>query len=34
MEEVNILKKLNHENIIKIKEVFDTKKNLYIVLEL
>jgi serine/threonine protein kinase len=34
MEEVNILLKVSHPNIIGIKEVFDTDKCLYIVLEL
>jgi len=34
MGEVNILKKLNHPNIINIIEVFDTEKTLYLVLEL
>lgn len=34
MDEVDILKKISHPNIIKIQEVFDTEKTLYIVLEL
>lgn len=34
MDEVNILTKVSHPNIIGIKEVFDTDKSLYIVLEL
>jgi len=34
MDEVNILKSVNHPNIIGIQEVFDTEKTLYIVLEL
>lgn len=34
MDEVQILKSLNHTNIIQIKDVFDTEKTLYIVLEL
>lgn len=34
MDEVNILMKVKHQNIIGIREVFDTEKSLYIVLEL
>lgn len=34
MDEVHILKAVNHENIIKIQDVFDTKTDLMIVLEL
>ena len=34
MDEVNILTKVKHPNIIGIREVFDTDKSLYIVLEL
>uniref|UniRef100_A0A6B2LA67 non-specific serine/threonine protein kinase n=1 Tax=Arcella intermedia TaxID=1963864 RepID=A0A6B2LA67_9EUKA len=34
MDEVKILSKLKHPNIISIKEVFETETNLYIVLEL
>eukprot|EP00007_Cunea_sp_BSH-02190019_P006559 CAMPEP_0174244000 /NCGR_PEP_ID=MMETSP0417-20130205/33629_1 /TAXON_ID=242541 /ORGANISM="Mayorella sp, Strain BSH-02190019" /LENGTH=444 /DNA_ID=CAMNT_0015323615 /DNA_START=20 /DNA_END=1350 /DNA_ORIENTATION=+ len=34
MEEVNILKKVDHLNIIKIEEVIDTEDKLYLVLEL
>lgn len=34
MDEVNILKAVNHENIIKIADVFETKANMMIVLEL
>ncbi|KYQ89395.1 putative protein serine/threonine kinase [Tieghemostelium lacteum] len=34
MDEVNILKGLNHQNIIHIQEVFETDKTLYLVLEL
>ncbi|KAF2075285.1 hypothetical protein CYY_003414 [Polysphondylium violaceum] len=34
MDEVNILKTLNHPNIIHIQEVFNTEKTLYLVLEL
>ncbi|EFA83771.1 protein kinase 1 [Heterostelium album PN500] len=34
MDEVNVLTKVKNENIISIKEVFETNKNLYLVLEL
>jgi serine/threonine protein kinase len=34
LDEVNILKELDHPNIIRIFDVFDTEKTLYIVLEL
>ncbi|EGG15187.1 protein kinase 1 [Cavenderia fasciculata] len=34
MDEVNVLTKVSHENIISINEVFETNKNLYLVLEL
>lgn len=34
MSEVNILMKVKHPNIIGIREVFDTEKSLFIVLEL
>ena len=34
MDEVEILKKLNHPNIISIQDVFDTETTLFIVLEL
>ncbi|KAF2074480.1 hypothetical protein CYY_004225 [Polysphondylium violaceum] len=34
MDEVNVLTKVHHDNIISIKEVFETQKNLYLVLEL
>ncbi|KAM9958326.1 hypothetical protein ACTFIW_001188 [Dictyostelium discoideum] len=34
MDEVNVLTKVKHQNIISIKEVFETQKNLYLVLEL
>ena len=32
--EVNILKKVQHPNIIHLKEFFDTPKKLYLVMEL
>ncbi|EGC31005.1 hypothetical protein DICPUDRAFT_157188 [Dictyostelium purpureum] len=34
MDEVNVLTKVHHQNIISIKEVFTTPKNLYLILEL
>eukprot|EP01132_Coremiostelium_polycephalum_P006625 gene6625-8197_t len=34
MDEVNVLTKVNHRNIISIKELFETQKHLYLVLEL
>ena len=34
MDEVNVLTKVSHENIIKIYEMFETAKSLYLVLEL
>eukprot|EP01133_Synstelium_polycarpum_P016778 gene16778-19951_t len=34
MDEVNVLTKVKHTNIISIKEVFETNKTLYLVLEL
>ena len=32
--EVDILKKVNHPNIIALKELFDTPEKLYLVMEL
>jgi serine/threonine protein kinase len=34
MDEVNILKKISHPNIIGIKDVFETDTKMYLVLEL
>ncbi|KAJ5066154.1 serine/threonine-protein kinase fhke-related [Anaeramoeba ignava] len=34
MDEVNIMKKITHENIVRVKDVFVTEQNIYIVLEL
>ena len=34
LREVEILRTVNHPNIISYKDIFDTDKNMYIVLEL
>ena len=32
--EVNILKRVNHENVIRLKEIFESPTHLFIVIEL
>lgn len=34
LNEINIMKKLNHENIVKLLRIYETEKSVYLIIDL